>query len=180
MHKSIIVIIVSLISISCINNKDLNNNSRNDYSSFKINLDQQIKKKPYTILYFWASWCGFSQKGLIDDYYANYNYINNDTLQSIFIVMSDTSAINDFMIKNNCIVEYRCMYEKKRSLLTRNIKDSKDLKKIAKDLSYNKTDDLFFPAIFLVNKDISIVERLGDTRSAVRLYRYFEHKKHSK
>src|SRR5690554_3531771 len=117
--KTSIVATATIMLFSCITT---------DYKKGKddIEFKKFIKNKPYTILYIWTSWCGISRDGLINDYYKNYSMINNDTVQSLLIVASDTNSINDFLRENKISLPYKCLYPDKYSLLTRNFKDEKN------------------------------------------------------
>lgn len=148
--------------------------------SLEINKDdfrKYIKERPYTILYFWASWCGFAQKGLINDYSKNYQYINNDTVQSILFVASDTNSINSFMVRNNIKVPYKCLHEGEYSILRRNIKDGKNMDKFIKDMFGYKNEFPGFPTVLLVDSSFTVLMNSSETKHAVSNYRYFERKK---
>jgi len=139
--------------------------------------DKLIKRKPYTILYFWASWCGFSQAGLINDYSKNYQQINNDTVQSLLIVSSDTNSIRSFMEDNNINLPYKCLYEGNYSIITRNIKDGENMEGFIKDMFGYKILAHGFPTILLVDSSFTVLMESDETLDAVRIYRYFEHQK---
>ena len=131
-----------------------------------------IKEKPYTILYFWAPWCGFSQAGLVNDYSKNYKNINNDTVQSLLIVASDTNSINDFMKENNIKLPYKCLNEGAYSILSRNIKDGKNMLKFIKDLFNYNLESPMFPTVLLVDSSFNVIIRSSQTKYAISNYRY--------
>ncbi len=135
-----------------------------------------IKERPYTILYFWVSWCGFSQAGLINDYSKNYKYINNDTVQSLLIVASDTTSINSFMTNNSIKLPYKCLHEGKYILLTRNITDGRNKDNFIKDL-FNYKSIPGFPTVLLIDSSLNVLVECSKTKHAVSNYRYFEKKK---
>jgi len=144
-----------------------------NYEDFK----KYIKERPYTILYFWVSWCGFSQAGLINDYSKNYQYINNDTVQSLLIVASDKTSINSFMKKNNIEVPYKCLHEGSYLPLIRNITDGKNKEQFIIDMFNYKGIIPGFPTILLIDSSLNVLVECGKTKHAVSNYRYFEKKK---
>ena len=136
-----------------------------------------IKERPYTILYFWVSWCGISQAGLINDYSKNYQYINNDTVQSLLIVASDTNSINSFMVKNNIKVPYKCLHEGSYLPLIGNITDGKNKEQFINDMFNYKGIISGFPTVLLVDSSFNGLMESDKTKDAVRIYRYFEKNK---
>lgn len=151
-------------------------------SSKEINTEEFkrfIKDKPYTILYFWVSWCGYSQAGLVNDYSKNYKYINNDTVQSLLIVASDTNSINSFMNNNNINVPYKCLHEGKHHPIERNFKDGKNMEEFIEDMFVYENKRLGFPTVLLVDSSFTGLMDSDETADAVRILRYFERKKAS-
>lgn len=149
-------------------NKDSLEINRDDFEKY-------IKQKPYTILYFWASWCGLSQNGLIDDYSKNYEYLNNnDTVQSLLIVVSDTSSINTFMLENNIKVPYKCLRDEKYPPLIRNFKDGKNMEEFLVKMFNYELQLSGFPTVILVDSLFNGLMESDNTETAVRIYRYFE------
>lgn len=140
---------------------------RNDFKTF-------IKSKPYTILYFWASWCGFSQSGLVNDYSKNCESLNNDTVQSILIVVSDTNSINRFMKNNDINVIYKCLYFGEYPLPIRNIKDGRNMENFIKEMFNHKIESRGFPTVLLVDSSFNVLINSTHTKYAVDNYRYFE------
>jgi thiol-disulfide isomerase/thioredoxin len=143
--------------------------------SFEINhkdFKKYIKERPYTILYFWASWCGFSQSGLLNDYNKNYKYINNDTVQSLLIVASDTNSINGFMKENNIKLPYKCLNEGSYSILNRNLKDGKNMLTFIKDIFNYNLDSPKFPTVLLVDSSFNVITNSSQIKYAISNYRY--------
>jgi len=182
--KRIYIIVGTLFLFSIIVGTQFKYDSENSISTNKkINTDEfkeYIKEKPYTILYFWASWCGFSQAGLINDYSKNYHHINNDTVQSLLIVASDTNSINSFMQSNDIHLPYKCLYEGKYSVVTRNTKDGSNMVSFINNMFGYKIKILGFPTVLLVDSSFTSLMESDKTTDAVRIYRYFERQKLSK
>ena len=145
----------------------------------RTDFKKYIKEKPYTILYFWASWCGIFQAGLLNDYAVNYKYLNNDTVQSLLIVASDTNAVNEFMVKNNIDVPYKCLEEGSYLPLIGNIMDGRNKEKFIKELFHYKGDIPGFPTVLLVDSSFHGLMESSKTTTALRLCHYFEKKKAS-
>ncbi len=173
---TIIILIIASFSFSYLHQKEKESISHNSLEINKDDFKRFIKSKPYSILYFWVSWCGFSRTGLVNDYYKNYDSLNNDTVQSQLIVVSDTNSINNFMEKNNINIPYKCLQTGKYSIITRNIKDGKSVEKFIYDIFQYK-DDFFFPTILLVDSSFNVILWTTKTEHAVRNYRFIEKKK---
>ena len=172
----IIIVIIAAISFSYTNRKKKKSIDKNSVEINKDDFKRYIKSKPYSILYFWVSWCGYSQAGLVNDYYKNYDSLNNDTVQSQLIVVSDTSSINSFMQINNINLPYKCLYTGKYSIITRNIKDGENMEKFIYDMFQYK-DDFAFPTILLVDSAFNVILWGTETKHAVSNYRFIEEKK---
>ncbi len=174
---SIIIIIIGLYYLYLPLLNPVNNQHKNDV---KRNLMEFVKKKPYTILYFWVSWCGFSKDGLINDYCLNYSSLNNDTVQSILIVVSDTSSINSFMNNNNISTPYFCLHEDKYPLAIRNVKDGNSMDDFIFDVfAYRNEVKYVFPTVLLVDSTSSVITWSTKTKYAVGNYRFdAKQKKH--
>lgn len=180
MRKLIVLIIFSVvfvITFACQTDTEKKNSTKESLELNKDDFKKYIKEKPYTILYFWASWCGFSQEGLINDYSKNYQYLNNDTVQSLLIVASDTNSINSFMVSNNIKVPYKCLHEGKYSIVRRNITDGKNMEIFIKEMFGYKNKISGFPTVLLVDSSFNGLMDSDKTADAVRIYRYFEQKK---
>lgn len=179
--KKLVVLIsfaaVFAIILACQNKDEKKNLNKESLEINEDNFKKYIKEKPYTILYFWASWCGFSQAGLINDYSENYQYINNDTVQSLLIVASDTNSINTFMAANNIKVPYKCLHKGKYPTETRNITDGKNMERIVAEMFQYKIKSHGFPTVLLVDRSLNGLMDSDETKDAVRIYRYFEQKK---
>jgi len=162
--------LMTSLTVSCLSN----DNSSKNTIKIQHELNQFIKNKPYTILYIWTSWCGISRNGLINDYYKNYEAINNDTVQSMLIVMSDTNAINDFLVKNTIDLPYTYINPGQHSILSRNSKDEENKNKFAlKEFNY-VCQAPGFPSVLLVNNELKVQLEGSETKDALNYYRKIE------
>ncbi|MEQ8908253.1 MAG: hypothetical protein RIC95_03605 [Vicingaceae bacterium] len=180
MGKTIIKLLfiakVIALPFSCIkknDNKSVHKEKATNIDEFK----SYIANKPYTILYIWASWCGISRNGLINDYYENYTAINNDTVQSLLIIASDTVSINDFFKKNEFSLPYKYLYPEEYSLLKRNVKDEKNKDEFLMDFFNYKPNIPGFPSVILVSENSKVLVETSETKFAISNYRFFERQK---
>ncbi len=160
MNRILFILLILLVVLSsCSSSIDYKQD--NEVDNVRINpkeFKSYIKNKPYTVLYFWVSWCGFSKKGLLENYNKHYDLINNDTVQSMLIVMSDTSSINRFMKKNNLNLPYRCLHPKMLIPPFRNFQDSDNLRDFMNTFfNYDDPDLDGFPSSFIVDEHFDVV-----------------------
>lgn len=179
--KRINILVVTFLLFVIIVGLQLKFNRTNSITPNKeiniVEFKKYIKGKPYTILYFWASWCGFSQAGLVNDYSINYQQLNNDTVQSLLIVASDTNSIINFMNSNNINVPYKCLHAGEYSIVTRNTKDGSNMETFIKKMFGYKNNISGFPTVLLVDSSFNGLMDSDETADAVRIYRYFERQK---
>lgn len=168
--RHFLFIALSIIAISCLNyDKKAKSPQKLDEEFHAF-----IKNKPYTIFYIWTSWCGISRDGLVNDYNRNYEAINNDTVQSMLIVMSDTNSIKNFFTKNNFSLPYIYIYPDKYSILNRNSQDEENKNLFIKKQFNYTCQAPGFPSVLLINNELEVQLEGSETKDALNYYRKIE------
>jgi|SRR5690554_5936881 len=175
LYRTILIMTAVMTLFSCLNKKDkvINHTNGIDNIAFK----KFIENRPYTILYIWTSWCGISRNGLINDYYESYNTINNDTIQSLLIITSDTNTIKDFFLENKFSLPYKYLYPDKYLPLIRNFNDEKKKDQFTKEYFNYECQFPGFPSVLLINNKSEVLMESSDVKHAISNYRYFEKQK---
>jgi len=158
-------------------------NSNEKLSVNKKKLDKKdikefVQNKPYTLLYFWVSWCGYSQDGLVNDYYTNYGLLNNDTVQTMLIVLSDTVSVNTLMYNNNIKLPYKYLKGDSYPPVIGNLKDGYNRDEFIYDVfNYKYDDGFFFPTVLLVDNNMNGLTWSTKTYQLIDYIRAIEKKK---
>lgn len=155
MKKTIIIVLcISCLVVSYFSFKQITPKSGHSFNKEinKVFIDGIIKEKKYTVFYFWAHWCGYSREGLINDYSVNYSKLNNDSMQSYLVVMSDTTEANRFMGLNDINLEYLYFKASAYPIVSRNIMDGRNKKKLMKEI-FNFDSESGFPMAYTVDSN---------------------------
>ncbi len=157
------ILITIIISFSLFNNSSKESTTNATINSEK--LAKLIKNKKYTIVFYWAEWCGLSRKALLNDFIPNYKKYNNDTVQALWIVMSDTAKANKMLKENKSYIPYYYFKADKYPSLIKNYMDEKNKLELIEDICNIKYNGKGFPDLFLINNKSQII-RFSTTMKA--------------